>query len=166
MENRIETQLEIFDQAYAKDRANSEENERAFEMIHRSIKKCLTIDPKKRPDFIQLFGENIRDTIEKGKIKFLISVKEKSIDKLENIDWEEAKMQEPVINPNPEVITQLKKDLSEKTQEIKQLREEKKKLAKENELLREENKKLIREKNEKELEKLLISIQPYKVNFK
>ncbi len=157
LEKRIETLLEIFEKAYANDRAISEENQRAFELIYRSIGKCLKINPKKRPDFIQLFGENIKNTMDKGKIKFFIAVKEKRIDELENIDWEEAKKQEAVINPNPEVISQLNKDLNEKNKEIKFLKEENKKLAIENALLREENKRLTKEK--------IIEVDPFtKIN--
>ena len=144
LENSIETNLELFEQIYGNDKTNSIENGRAFELIQKSIRKCLNKDPQKRPDFIQLFGENIRDTMEMGKIKFFAAVKEKRVDELENINWEEAKKENAV---NSEETAQLKKDLMERNIEIMQLKEENRKLWYENELLRDENKKLLKDKD-------------------
>ena len=161
LEDRIETHLELFEQAYANDVANSSENERAFELIHRSIRKCLRIDHKKRPDFFQLFGENVRNSMEKDKIKFFIAVKEKRAEELEMINWEEAK--KPESSNNSEEIAQLKSVLTQKNQEIKHLREENFNLLKENENLREENNKLLREKN---LEKKNLQLEKLKYFFR
>ena len=141
LEDTIESHLEKFERVYAKDVGNSPENQKNFELIDKSIRKCLIMDPKKRPDFMQLLGDNMRNSMEKGKIKFFTAVKEKRPEELEKIDWKETKKQE--LPMNSEEIPQLKKNLAERNEEIKNLKKENKILLIENELLREENKKLL-----------------------
>ena len=129
LEKKVNSHLEEFEKYYGKicEVSENEEDQEIFSFIYRSLKKCLKINPKKRPDFLELALTNIKkSSLTKEKIKFFILFKEKSIEELNQMDWnlEKKKETSEAIKILEENLNHLKINFNKKEEENKLLREE------------------------------------------
>ena len=101
MEIIINTHLEEFERIYYKLSSNSINDQKKFKIIFSSIKKCLKLEANQRPNFKELFQENMKNSISQEKIKFLIDVLEKP----------EVSIEKQVMRNKDEEITMMKKQI-------------------------------------------------------